>query len=441
MSDFRSNLVFISLILFFIIFILIASIFLNINIIYPLIGFSITIFTVIFFMRNNVDQQMYFILFLLVLLNLFNYTQISIIHNFKLPMLRIPLLIIGVFVGLFNTKIKKLKSIFIKNYDVFMFIVVLWITSLFAFNIKTSILYSFWMTLSLLFFILLSNRETIEKQLLRVNNIFILSYSWIVIESFVYLIFHFNTITHRLFGYYGLKNINSWSSVIIVTSIVNKSIMGKKLKSFDYILIIVSLIVSIFSQTRSSLLALLIIGILYVIFYTKKSYLISILIIISLISGGIFINKIVGGMQLPKMFFRVEKMLNDPNNIGVSRKNLWKDNIEYFLENPISGIGIANSKQIFYFIAPSSVKYYSPHNTYIEILSETGILGALFFLIIVFRSFFSGMSFYYKKIIIFNFAGVFIISLFESNFTPGQAVFIPLFYYLLLFRGKSMYEK
>lgn len=72
-------------------------------------------------------------------------------------------------------------------------------------------------------------------------------------------------------------------------------------------------------------------------------------------------------------------MLNNPNNIGVSRKNLWKDNIEYFLENPISGIGIANSKQIFYFIAPSSVKYYSPHNTYIEILSETGILGALFF--------------------------------------------------------------
>ena len=68
--------------------------------------------------------------------------------------------------------------------------------------------------------------------------------------------------------------------------------------------------------------------------------------------------------------FQLNSMELDP------RIDIYITNIDYFLNNPITGIGIAGQSKI--------IGYYdSAHNIFIEIASEYGLIGLLPFIVMV----------------------------------------------------------
>ena len=93
-----------------------------------------------------------------------------------------------------------------------------------------------------------------------------------------------------------------------------------------------------------------------------------------------------------------------------------------FLENKILGVGVKNFRNFCdnekYKISKFSCSSH-PHNTYVQILSETGIIG-IFFLIFVF--------FYYLKYVIkhvyFKIKGKYFFSDFEICMLSGILIFL-----------------
>tara|TARA_B100001057_G_C22629993_1_gene864017 strand:+ start:218 stop:769 length:552 start_codon:yes stop_codon:yes gene_type:complete len=62
-----------------------------------------------------------------------------------------------------------------------------------------------------------------------------------------------------------------------------------------------------------------------------------------------------------------------------------------FIDNKILGVGIKNfrnkCKDVKYYVNQKEICYTHPHNTYIQFLSETGLIGFLFILITLFYFF------------------------------------------------------
>jgi O-antigen ligase len=87
-------------------------------------------------------------------------------------------------------------------------------------------------------------------------------------------------------------------------------------------------------------------------------------------------------------------LTNDPESVGmnsfVSRLLIWHTAVYAFLEHPIIGIGAYSFKhtsQFFYVIPKGFYKLFvegrTPHITYLQVLTETGILGFIFFMIFI----------------------------------------------------------
>ena len=73
--------------------------------------------------------------------------------------------------------------------------------------------------------------------------------------------------------------------------------------------------------------------------------------------------------------FVVTKSINDEG-----RDQLWNQAIDYFLQNPLTGIGWNNYKKIF------TLRETHVHNIYLQLLCETGIIGFLSFIVFFVRS-------------------------------------------------------
>jgi O-antigen ligase len=85
---------------------------------------------------------------------------------------------------------------------------------------------------------------------------------------------------------------------------------------------------------------------------------------------------------------------DDPENLGgnsfVSRAFIWHTAVMAYLEHPVLGIGVYAFKhvsQLYYKIPKSFYRLYvvgrTPHVTYLQVLTETGIIGFVFFAIFI----------------------------------------------------------
>ncbi len=93
----------------------------------------------------------------------------------------------------------------------------------------------------------------------------------------------------------------------------------------------------------------------------------------------IFLNSVFGSRLMSSF------TLSDVSNNA--RLGIWEKSSKVFLDNPILGVGLGNLPIFFDPIA--SVK--SPinaHNTYLDIVSELGMIGFLLFFLIIFYTFF-----------------------------------------------------
>jgi O-antigen ligase len=87
-------------------------------------------------------------------------------------------------------------------------------------------------------------------------------------------------------------------------------------------------------------------------------------------------------------------LTDDPESVGlnsfVSRAMIWHTAIYAFLEHPIIGIGpyaFKHTSQLYYIIPKGFYELYvegrTPHITYLQVLTETGIIGFLAFLFFI----------------------------------------------------------
>lgn len=73
------------------------------------------------------------------------------------------------------------------------------------------------------------------------------------------------------------------------------------------------------------------------------------------------------------------------------RYNLWRAGWNMWLDHPITGVGIGQYNYLLrhYMVGfeGPTVNFASPHNTYVQVLSETGIIGFILFMAMLIRSF------------------------------------------------------
>ncbi len=104
------------------------------------------------------------------------------------------------------------------------------------------------------------------------------------------------------------------------------------------------------------------------------------LLILSVNSDNIF--KIIGSI--------FPAITEGTDTVGL-RYNLWRAGWRMWLDQPFQGVGIGmyNSRLWRYMqgMTGPTVGSTSPHNTYIQVLSETGIIGFILFLVMLFNAF------------------------------------------------------
>ena len=129
-------------------------------------------------------------------------------------------------------------------------------------------------------------------------------------------------------------------------------------------------------------------------------------IIVLLICSIVFIIAVKNTKQANKMFVKIEKISNFEDTINNSKHiPHYSTALKIFYNNPIFGIGINNfekeSKKNIY--SEKKYKYNDnrssthPHQIYFEMLSETGLIGTLYFLILFVWSIFLSIKNYLKE--------------------------------------------
>ncbi len=129
-------------------------------------------------------------------------------------------------------------------------------------------------------------------------------------------------------------------------------------------------------------------------------------IIVLLICSTLFIIAIKNTKQASKMFIKIEKISNFENIINNSKHiPHYSTALKIFYNNPIFGIGINNfeeeSKKKIY--SEKKYKYNEnrssthPHQIYFEMLSEIGLIGTLYFLILFLWSIYLSVNNYLKE--------------------------------------------
>ena len=179
---------------------------------------------------------------------------------------------------------------------------------------------------------------------------------------------------------------------------------SKDKKLLFYILILASLFLVLISGERTAFfLTLLLLTLMFFLIYENKKFLRNIILVT--FASCILIITFSGSIKERIIGVTLEKMLATKNqqnkNYIISRQHHehYISGIRMFLNNPLSGVGVKNFR-----IFCSEKEYYisdytcspHPHSTYIQLLSETGIIGFLIvFICFIYLNF--RLIFHYKK--------------------------------------------
>ena len=203
--------------------------------------------------------------------------------------------------------------------------------------------------------------------------------------------------------------------VFYLTSFVNK-----KHNVFFFLIVIILSIALIFLSGERTAFFLTILSLVYIILmpneHSKKIITISILATCLIV----FLN-----INNPAIKVRMFDYTKD--QLGLSNKNVESTRIykghflvakDLFIENPILGVGPKNYVQHCYKNEKFQILPYvcstHPHNTYIQLLAETGLVGtSTILLLFIFFSYYSLKHIYYKlfkKVKLFNFSEICLLS-------------------------------
>lgn len=157
-------------------------------------------------------------------------------------------------------------------------------------------------------------------------------------------------------------------------------------KIYHYLSIILGLAITIATNSRGPFLALIISILFYLFFFAKikKTKVINYLILISMLVVGIFTLLPETFISRYKLMGKAEVDIKEKNVVLVNtfktRENYINQSIKYLKNNPsesIFGIGAGG----FSFIRLGSDEKLYPHNIFVEILLELGLVGLLLFIL------------------------------------------------------------
>lgn len=221
-----------------------------------------------------------------------------------------------------------------------------------------------------------------------------------VIMSFyiiIYLPFDYSAVPYKI-------DITRWSHVtvgrllslfVLVSLLCILFLPKSKLLLFNCLVFIISGTALYLTGLRAALLGfIIIIPIVVLIIFLTKKYLKSILTLaVSLILILILISILpIKNNNTPVRMRNIYKIENlNFGNDGAIKARLegWKIGWEMYMVNPITGVGIGGYNQFYKTKLPLQIKY--PHNLFIELIVEYGIMGigmSVFILIIIFQLFF-----------------------------------------------------
>jgi len=418
-------------------------------------GLLFTMLVLTNFTRTNIFLLM---IALLMGLNLFNYTDIRLSYPY-LRYMRAVLIFITV-IAILGTQNRHDLRFHRSNWDVYL--LGLWsvVCSFFAIDLADSLLYSVWLLLSYVI-IVETAASCDEKDLLvkRLITIFAVVSSSFVIWSLAFRgIGEVTSVTSQFSGVEGIfgarTSFGAACALTFASSLASlqSDRSGNRTRVFCYLAILVSSVGSLVSLCRASWIAVTACVTSYA-WIKKKTrhtkYALVVIFILALFTTTWFIN------ILPESFTSAieARIQSTTDEFSVEspkqfiRWNLWKANLEYTQESPLFGSGPGCSESIFHFIDPlySSIFLFSPdigygpHNSFLQILVETGIAGFGLFIIILIRSAMSirswGGSSKTRDAVLLVLVAIVANSFFESYaFLPGGLLFWPLWTLLIAVR-------
>jgi O-antigen ligase len=134
---------------------------------------------------------------------------------------------------------------------------------------------------------------------------------------------------------------------------------------------------------------------IFVILFSQKLFKLRLMILISSIFLIIVISIFVPAAKervidktLNQMNFNDENINEKKNIFSKEHTNIYISAYNIFLDNKVFGVGVKNfrntCKELKYYVNDKEACNTHPHNTYIQILAEIGIIGFLFFIIVIF---------------------------------------------------------
>ena len=292
--------------------------------------------------------------------------------------------------------INPLKSKYVKLFGVFSLICLLSI--IFSEN-KAESLLVFSRVLNIFFLLYISNvlLSKIEKPFTTVTYMVV---SLLIYELYLIydVFFEIQTYTKYDFSYASLLKGNTGNKNIASASIMCKipfviyllhSIKNDLIKLLLYVLMIISVYAIIVIGSRATLLsgsALIIILLIY--YFTEKKSVVNKIkkasLLLSSLAFAIIISKFTI-WESSSLENRVDTIANYSEDYSAqSRLRYYSHGLEHLINNPIIGCGIGNwkLKSIFYdkegmsnYIVP-----YNLHNDFLEVGTETGLIGMLIYL-------------------------------------------------------------
>jgi hypothetical protein len=419
-------------------------------------GLLFTMIVLTNFTKTNILLLM---IALLMGLNLFNYTDVRLSYPY-LRYSRMILIFISLIVIVATQNRHDLKF-HRANWDVYL--LGLWgvVCSFFAIDRTDSLLYSVWLLLSYVIIV-----ETVasfdQKDLLlkKLITIFALVSGSFVIWSFASKGYkELTPITSQFAGMegeFGARTSFGATCTLAFASSLAFLQNGRSrsyIKAFFNLTLVGSLAGSIVSLCRASWLATSVCAAFYASIKGKgrrTKYALVILSLVGLFAVTWFTN------MLPSSFTSaVERRIEFTNAelrgitpVEQARRTIWIANLEYAAESPVFGSGIGCSGRIFHFIDPfyssifllSSDLGYGPHNSYLQILVETGIVGFALFIVILIRTAASIKRWealiQTRDAVLLVLSAIMVNSFFESYaFLPGGLFFWPFWTLLIAVRN------
>jgi O-antigen ligase len=243
---------------------------------------------------------------------------------------------------------------------------------------------------------------------------YVTSYKQIKTYSLIFLAFSlfngFNVIVEglltkeRIFGFAGVVFVD-FVCIAILVSVVTAFYIRKS-KAVIFIFFGLFLFVSLlFTQTRSILISFVFSLVFLLSFLFMNSVKFSIdkrklLLQVAAITAILIFTFMILVMFVPEIFGRINEVLSSKpqknfdgplvSNTLISRFLIWHTSISAFLHHPVIGIGAYSFrfdsqlyKTIPIFLYKKWVQGLSPHITYLAVLTETGIIGLIGFMIFI----------------------------------------------------------